>query len=76
MKSIPPKEKATIGNYAVLHGTSAAIRHFKSKHQDLKWSTVNDWKNAIFLKTKRNSHTGQVEPITEPESKGEVGQPY
>ena len=37
-----PKEKATIANHAVLHGTSAAIRHFKSKHPDLKWTTVND----------------------------------
>ena len=51
MKSFPPKEKATIANYAVLHGTSAAIRHFKSKHPDLKWTTVNDWKKAIVLKT-------------------------
>ena len=51
-----PKEKAAIANYAVLHSTSAAIRHFKSKHPDLKWTTVNDWKKAIVLKTKRNTH--------------------
>ena len=42
-----PKEKAIITNYEVLHGTSAAIRHFKSKHPDLKWTTVNDWKKVI-----------------------------
>ena len=64
-----PEEKAKVGNYAVLHGTSAAIRHFKSKHPDLKWSTVNDWKKAVIAKTKRNYQTGQVDPITELESK-------
>ena len=31
-----PVEKATVGNYTVLHGTSAAMRHFKSKHPGLK----------------------------------------
>ena len=39
-----PKQKATIGNYSILHGTSAALRYFKTKFPDLKWSTVNDWK--------------------------------
>ena len=64
-----PEEKASMGNYAVLHGISAAIRHFKSKHPELKWSTVNDWKKAVIAKTKRNYQTGQVDPITELESK-------
>ena len=68
-KSIPLKRKLT----SVIT-TSAAIRHFKLKHPDLKWSIINDWKKAIALKTKKNYHTGQVEPITELECKSEVGQ--
>ena len=28
-----PKDKAIIGNYAVMHGTSAALRHFKTNFQ-------------------------------------------
>ena len=39
-----PKQKATVDNYAVLHGTSAALRHFKT---ELRWLTINDWKDAI-----------------------------
>ena len=54
------KEKVTVGNHAVLH---------QIKAPSLKWSTVNDWKNVIVLKTKKDSHTGQVEPVTELESK-------
>ena len=44
------KQKATIGNYSVWNGTSAALRHFKADFPDLKWSTVNDWKAAIIRK--------------------------
>ena len=43
-----PKQKATIGNYSISHGTSAALRYFKAEFPDLKWSTVNDWKVAIM----------------------------
>ena len=38
-----PKEKARIGNYAVQHGTSAALRHYNTDFPNLKWTTVNDW---------------------------------
>ena len=38
------KERAAIGNYAVQHGTATAIKHFATKHPELKWSTINDWK--------------------------------
>lgn len=31
-----PKQKATIGNYSILHGTSATVRHFKIKFPDIK----------------------------------------
>ena len=44
-----PKPKATIGNYSVWNGTSAALKHFKAEFPDLKWSTVNDWKAAIII---------------------------
>ena len=38
-----PKEKAEIAKYAVQHGTSAALRHFKDRFPELKLSVVNDW---------------------------------
>ena len=38
-----PKQKAAVGNYAVLHGTSAALHHFKTEFPELKCSTANDW---------------------------------
>ena len=41
----------------------------QSIYPDLKWSTVNDWKKAVIAKIKRNYQTGQVDPITELESK-------
>jgi len=45
------------------------MRHFKSKHPGLKWSTVNDWKRSIQVKTSKSYCAGQVEPIETPESK-------
>ena len=59
-----PKQKATIGNYSVWNGTSAALRHFKAEFPDLKWSTVNDWKAAIIRK-KRVSDAQSDEPVVE-----------
>ena len=32
-----------------MHGPSAALRYFKKDFPTLKWSTVNDWKNAIII---------------------------
>ena len=32
----------------MLHGTSAALHHFKKEFPELKWSTANDWKNAVI----------------------------
>ena len=49
-----PKDKATIGNYAVMHGTSAALRHFKTKFPDLKYTTVCEWRKAIVAKTRKD----------------------
>ena len=49
-----PKDKATIGNYAAMHGTSAALRHFKSKFPDLKYTTICEWRKAIVAKTRKD----------------------
>ena len=43
-----------IGNYVALHGTSAALRHFKSKFPDLKYTTVCEWRKAIVAKTRKD----------------------
>ena len=45
-----PKQKATIENYSILHGTIATLRHFKAEFPDLKWLIVNNWKVAIIKK--------------------------
>ena len=47
-KKYTSKERAEVANYATLHGTSAAIRHFKARFPDFKWTTVNDWKEAMI----------------------------
>uniref|UniRef100_A0A1X7T0J6 Uncharacterized protein n=1 Tax=Amphimedon queenslandica TaxID=400682 RepID=A0A1X7T0J6_AMPQE len=47
-----PTEKAKIANYAILHGTAAALRHFSKEYPRLKWSTVNDWKVAAIKMVK------------------------
>ena len=55
-----PQEKAKISNFAVQHGTSAALRHFKEDFPGLKWTTVNDWKEAMIKQMKKNHSS---EPI-------------
>jgi len=50
-----------IANYAVSHGTAAAIRHFKDEFPNLKW---NDWKTAITDDMKKAHGEGYFEPIT------------
>ena len=32
-----------------MHGPSAALQYFKKDFPALKWSTVNNWKNAIIM---------------------------
>ena len=58
-----PKQKATVGNYAVSNGTSAALRCFKTKFPKLKWSTVNDWKNTIIKHKRVAGINRDEEPI-------------
>ena len=68
------KDKARIGNYAVTHGTSAAIRHFQTEFPYLKWTTVNDWKTAMTAKMKQADSSGKFQPITLLEDK-KTGRP-
>ena len=65
------KDRATIGNYAVQHGTASAIKHFAPKYPALKWSTVNDWKKEIVRTTKLHmlENNGEVISIDELEKK-------
>ena len=53
------EDKARIANYAVTHGTSAAIRHFQTEFPYLKWTTVNDWKTAMTAKMKQAHSSGK-----------------
>ena len=55
-----PKQKATIGNYALLNGTSAALRHFIKEFPDLKYTTVCNWRKAVSTQQKK-----QHESVTE-----------
>ena len=48
-----PTDKAKVGNYAVRHGISASLRHFKTEFPDLKWFTVHDWKQVILKEMER-----------------------
>ena len=68
-KKYTSKERAEVANYATLHGTSAAIRHFKARFPDLKWTTVNDWKEAMNKATKKAARDGQLEKIVVLEEK-------
>ena len=53
------KQKAAIGNYAVLDGISAALCRFKTEFLELKWSTAIDCKNAVIKQKKIESSWGQ-----------------
>ena len=61
-----PKQKAAIGNNVVLHGTSSALCDFKTKFPELKWSTANDWKNAVInykqkkIETSRGQESAEI----------------
>ena len=68
------KDKARIGNYAVTHGTSAAIKHFHTEFPYLKWTTVNDYKIAMTAKMRQAHSSGKFEPITSLEGK-KTGRP-
>ena len=60
-----PKDRAEVANYTTLHGTSAANRHIKARFPDLKWTTVNNWKEAMIKATTKAARDGQLEKIVE-----------
>jgi len=43
-----PKQKATIGNYTLIYGTSAALRRYAGEFPDLKYTTVCEWSKVIL----------------------------
>lgn len=53
-----PKDKAKIANYAVLHGTSSAVKHFIKEFLSLKRTTVNDWKFSVIKLGQKNHNEG------------------
>ena len=64
-----PQEKAEISSYAAMHGTTAAIRRFKDRFPQLKWTTVNDWKKAMAVATKNAVKSGESVKIDKLEEK-------
>uniref|UniRef100_A0A1X7UUQ0 DDE-1 domain-containing protein n=1 Tax=Amphimedon queenslandica TaxID=400682 RepID=A0A1X7UUQ0_AMPQE len=58
-------DRATIGNYAVQHGTSAAVKHFNKDFPNLNWSTVNDWKKSVVSQVKSNHAKGKDGRVVE-----------
>ena len=51
--------RATIGNYAQMHGTTGTLQHFKTQYPELKYTTICDWKKAIADEKKTK------QPVTE-----------
>ena len=49
------KQKATIGNYTLINGTSAALRHYVGEFPDLKYTTICEWKKVISSQQKKES---------------------
>ena len=48
----------------------AALRHYNKDFPNLKWTTVNDWKEAIIKKIKKDRSKGmKCEPVEELEGK-------
>ena len=58
------KEKAEIGKYVLMHGTTAALRHFKDQYSKLKYTTICEWKRAIAAEEIKSQ-----QPVTELKSK-------
>ena len=48
-----PKQKATIGSYALINGTSATLRRYAVEFPDLKYTTVCEWRNVISSQQKK-----------------------
>ena len=59
-----PKDKATIRNYAVMHGMSTVLHYFKNKFPDLKYGNVCEWRKVIIVAAWKD-----LEVLTELEGK-------
>ena len=46
----------------MLYYMEQVLRHFKTEFPELKWSTINDWKDAI-VKQKRFATSRDKEPV-------------
>ena len=68
------KDKARIANYAITHGTTAAIRYIQTEFPHFKWMTVNGWKTVMTTKMKQTYSNRKFEPITVLEGK-KTGRP-
>lgn len=55
------KQKAAIGNYALVHGTSVALRHYLSQFPNLKYTTICEWKTAVAGELKKDPHQPVME---------------
>ena len=56
------KERARIGNYAVAHGSTAALNHFIAEFPGLKYTTICDWRMAIIDTSGKDP---EHKPVTE-----------
>ena len=56
------KERARIGNYAVAHGSTAALNHFIAEIPSLKYTTICEWRKAIIDTSGQDT---EHKPITE-----------
>ena len=75
-KKYTPKDNAEVANYVTLHGPSAAIRHFKARFLDPKWTTNRQRLEGSNDKaTTKSARDGQLEKIVELEEK-KRGRPF
>lgn len=56
-KQVPEKMKREVGQYAVYHGASAAVKHFNQIYPNyvFRRTTVNSWKTKIKTSKSQNS---------------------
>ena len=52
------KQKALIGNYPLINGTSAVHPHYVGEFPGLKYTTVCDWKKAISAQQQKEHEAG------------------
>ena len=63
------KDKAKVANYALHHGTSAAVQNFLKEFPGLKRTRVSDWKAALAKVKQQNHSQGIEESVLELEGK-------